>query len=92
MKASLLAMSTFMIMFGTTAAMAASGCSGDFRSVDGVWVSDPECQRNVAESVAASEHFRITRHADGVGSITPEQFCRGNENIDTDVYCAPYKD
>ncbi len=59
MKAVVLALSTLMLASGATASLAASSCSGDFRFVDGGWVSDPDCQRNVAQSIAESQGRRL---------------------------------
>lgn len=92
MKASLFAISALIAIFGATAAVAAPACSGDFKWVDGGWVSDPQCQRGVAESLAAGEHEKIVRHPMNYREVTRAQFCLGNENIATDIYCAPYKD
>jgi hypothetical protein len=92
MKVAVFAISVLMLASGATASFAASSCSGDFRLVDGGWVSDPDCQRNVARSIAESEGRQISRHPMNDRQETRAEFCAGNENIGTDVYCAPFKD
>jgi hypothetical protein len=92
MKTALFALSTLMLVTGTSGAFAAARCQGDFQNVGGGWVADPTCERGVAQAIAGREDLRISRHPMGIHQISREEFCLGNEDIRTDVYCAPYKD
>ncbi len=84
MSKALLALSTAILVSGVTAAFATT--SSSFRH------AGPGYQQGVAQSIAASRHERIVDDPLGARQESPDEFCRGNNDIRTDVYCAPYKD
>jgi hypothetical protein len=94
MKALAIAFSALALTAGAhvATASAAPACRGDFTYADGGWVTDPACQRAVAQGVARSEGRQIARHPATSRQETRESFCLGNNDIRTDVYCAPYRD
>jgi hypothetical protein len=92
MRSLFFAASALALLAGSPSAFASQACSGDFRNVGGAAIADPDCERSSAEAVAADEHLKIVRNPVGPHQISREQFCRGNEDIRTDYYCAPYKD
>ncbi|MBS0233225.1 MAG: hypothetical protein JSR99_07040 [Proteobacteria bacterium] len=92
MRKALLALSTIILLSEATAAIAAPLCNGDFRYTRGSWIADPSCARNTAQSISTSQNARIIPDRIGAHQESRDEFCRWHNDIQSDVYCAPYKD
>jgi len=75
-----------------TTASAHAMCDGDFEFVQGSWVATRACQERVAERIAQRMHRHISEHPSGPYEWSPEEFCRGNPDIEVSTFCAPYQD
>lgn len=84
-----LALSTSAVM---TSAQARSLCDGDFERTAGGWVSTPRCQEHEAAKVAREMHQHLTDRTSSYRDVTPDEFCRGNNDIRVSTFCAAYKD
>jgi hypothetical protein len=73
-------------------AMARSRCDGDFAMVGGSWIATRRCQEHEAEKVAREYHKRISDSPSSYNEQTPDEFCRGNNDIRVSTFCAAYKD
>ena len=84
-----LAISTSVAM---TSAQARSLCDGDFERTASGWISTPRCQEYEAARVAREMHQRLTDSTASPNDVTPDEFCRGNNDIRVSTFCAAYKD
>lgn len=84
-----LSLSTVVAM---TPAQAKSRCDGDFERVGGSWVSTRRCQEHEADKVAREMHEHVTDSPSSPNDVSPDEFCRGNEDIRVSTFCASYKD
>ncbi|MBY0558751.1 hypothetical protein [Hyphomicrobium sp.] len=84
-----LALSTAAAM---TSAQARSLCDGDFERTPGGWISTPRCQEYEAAKVAREMHQHLTDITSSSRDVTPDEFCRGNNDIRVSTFCAAYKD
>ncbi len=75
-----------------TSAQARSLCDGDFERTAGGWVSTPRCQEHEAAMVAREMHQHLTDSTSSPRDVTPDEFCRGNNDIRVSTFCAAYKD
>jgi len=75
-----------------TSAQARSLCDGDFERTAGGWVATPRCQEHEAAKVAREMHQHLTDITSSPGDVTPDEFCRGNNDIRVSTFCAAYKD
>jgi hypothetical protein len=87
-----LAVSLLLSMLGpVNPAMAGSKCDGDFENVGGNWIANRQCQREEAEKVAQLYHEHITYSPSSRDDVTPDQFCRGNNDIRVSAYCSSWE-
>jgi len=75
-----------------TSAQARSLCDGDFERTAGGWVATPRCQEYEAAKVAREMHQHLTDITSSPRDVTPDEFCRGNNDIRVSTFCAAYKD
>lgn len=73
-------------------AFARSRCDGDFQMIDGSWIATRRCQEHEAEKVAREMHRHISESPSSYNDQTPDEFCRGNNDIRVSNFCAAYKD
>jgi hypothetical protein len=76
----------------TSPALARSRCDGDFEMVGGSWIATRRCQEHEAEKVARQYHQHITESPVSRNDVTPDEFCRGNNDINVSTYCSSWKD
>lgn len=84
-----------LCLFAATAvpqARAHSRCDGDFERVGGDWVATRRCQEHEANKVARELHRHVTDWPSTENDVTPDEFCRGNNDIRVSTFCAAYKD
>jgi signal transduction histidine kinase len=75
-----------------TSAQARSLCDGDFERMAGGWVATTRCQEYEAARVAREMHQHLTDRDSSPRDVTPEEFCRGNNDIRVSTFCGSYKD
>ncbi len=73
-------------------ALARSRCDGYFQMIDGSWIATRLCQEHEAEKVAREYHKHISESPSSDNDQTPDEFCRGNNDIRVSTFCAAYKD
>jgi hypothetical protein len=75
-----------------TSVQARSLCDGDFERTGGGWLATTRCQEYEAARVAREMHQHLTDRTLSPRDVTPEEFCRGNNDIRVSTFCASYKD
>ena len=43
-------------------------------------------------SVARQRHVLVSEQSTQSDKVSPDEFCRGNADIEVSTYCAPYRD
>ena len=76
----------------TSPAFAHSRCDGDFELVGGSWVATRHCQEHEAQKVAHLYHKHISESIRSDNDVSPDEFCRGNNDIRVSTYCSSWKD
>ncbi len=92
MRKGLFALSAMILISQATGALAGPLCSGDFRYVRGGWIADPSCEHSAAQSIVGRPKARKMGDPVDTHQESRDEFCRWHNDIQTDVYCAPYKD
>lgn len=75
-----------------TSAQAHAICDGDFEHTRDGWIATSRCQRHEAARVAQEQHRHLTGRISSAWDVTPDEFCRGNNDIRVSTFCAAYKD
>lgn len=75
-----------------TSAQAHATCDGDFEHTRDGWIATSRCQRHEAAKVAREQHRHLTSTTSSAWDVTPDEFCRGNNDIRVSTFCAAYKD
>jgi hypothetical protein len=76
----------------TSPAFARSRCDGDFEMVGGSWIATRRCQEHEAQRVARLYHKHISESISSSNDVSPDEFCRGNNDIRVSTYCSSWKD
>lgn len=88
MRKALLTLSAVLLISGTTGAAAASTCNGDFVQARGDTIANSSCVHGIATRGVIRDVFDpAVSHVQG-----GDEYCRWHQGIETDVYCAPYRD
>jgi len=75
-----------------TSAQARALCDGDFELTREGWIATSLCQWREAARVAHEQHRRLTDSISSDRDETPDEFCRGNNDIRVSTFCSAYKD